>query len=34
MFYLKKGLMFSVVPIEKREFDFVVMLAGLDPQKF
>ena len=34
MFYLKKGLMFSVVPIEKREFDFVVKLAGLDPKKF
>jgi predicted RNA-binding protein with PUA-like domain len=31
MFYLKKGLMFSVVPIEEREFEIVVRLVGLDP---
>ncbi|MEX2242437.1 MAG: EVE domain-containing protein [Fimbriimonadaceae bacterium] len=30
MFYLKKGLMFSVVPIEQREFEFVVDLAGVN----
>lgn len=34
MFYLKKGLMFSVVPIERREFETVVRLAGLDPSSF
>ena len=31
MFYLKKGLMFSVVPIEKREFEVVCRLGGVDP---
>lgn len=34
MFYLKKGLMFSVVPIEQREFEFVCRLAGVDPSTF
>ncbi len=34
MFYLKKGLMFSVVPIEQREFEFVCRLAGVDPSGF
>lgn len=34
MFYLKKGLMFSVVPIEQREFEFVCRLAGVDPAGF
>ncbi len=29
MFYLKKGLMFSVVPIEQREFEIVLGLAGV-----
>jgi predicted RNA-binding protein with PUA-like domain len=31
MFYLKKGLMFSVVPIEQREFEIVCLLAGVGP---
>ena len=34
MFYLKKGLMFSVVPIEKREFETVCRMAGVDPSGF
>lgn len=34
MMLLKKGMMFSVTPATKEEFDKVVRLAGLDPKGF